>query len=170
MIIPPSTTYALCETRKTVGYSKNERLQELSQPSDERSCRPLGNNPSPVDRPHNPSSTDTGPLTPSTGTRRGGGEDSLVWARGLTCTRNNWFSRAGAREPWLFSVLWVLGGVRDRTRESGNMQHVTFSGTISQHMVSGSHHAGGSHIVLETGDTSPPHVWHRTLSIDVPTT
>ena len=47
--------------------------------------------------------------------------------------------------------VWVLGGVRGPTRESGNMQHVTFSGPISQHVVSGSHCAGGSHIIIETG-------------------
>ena len=120
----------------------------------------------------NPSSTDTGPLTPSTGTRRGCGEESRVWVRGLTCTRNNGFYLARAREPWLFGVLcgcWVACGIL----------HATFSGTILQTIVSGGHCADGSHIAIETGYSSSSHVWRRSsrscgidprgLKIDVPT-
>ena len=102
----------------------------------------------------NPSSTDTGPLTPSTGTRRGCGEESRVWVRGLTCTRNNGFYLARAREPWLFGVLcgcWVACGIL----------HATFSGTILQTIVSARHYADGSHIAIETGYSSSSHVWHR---------
>ena len=69
-----------------------------------------------------------------------GGEESRVWVRGLTCTRNNGFYLAGAREPWLFGVLcgcWVACGIL-YTREATCKTRLFHS-----------HNAGGSKIALE---------------------
>ena len=98
-------------------------------------------------RSSNPSSTEIDPLTPSTGTRRGGEEESRAWVRGPTCTRNNWFYLAGAREPWLFDVLcgagWRAGSyTRERQHAKRDLFH--------------SHNDGGSQIAMEKARAGYP--------------
>ena len=77
------------------------------------------------------------------GVRVGGSEDSRVWVRGQTRTRQRVVHRWCTGAIVVRHFVWVLGD-GNPTHETGNMQHATFLTTILQNNVSGGQHIGGS--------------------------